>query len=125
MKATVKEATRALSKKDKLVLENSNFTKISEIVKQAGSCTIENPDIAVHATFPKKDGGSFDLYVIHGICSELGQEGWFQIGSDMAGDRIMTFVREMTGEEDPYSLRIETRRSRNDPSRTYYNVDMI
>lgn len=133
MRVTVKETTRELSKKDKLVLDNSNFTKVSEIIKNYGTCTIENPDIAVHAAFPKKEGGSFDLYVIHGVCSELTAamgnggiyEGWYQIGAETAGEQIMTLVREMTGEPDPYMLRIDLRRSKQDPSRSFYNVDII
>jgi len=125
MRVTVKDTTRELSKKDKLVLDNSNFTKVSEVIKAHGTCTIENPDIAVHAAFPKKEGGSFDLYVLHGVCTELGLEGWYQIGAETAGEQIMTLVREMTGEEEPYMLRIDLRRSKQDPSRSFYNVDII
>ena len=125
MRVTVKDTTRELSKKDKLVLDNSNFIKVSEIIKSHGTCTIENPDIAVHAAFPKKEGGSFDLYVMHGVCTELGIEGWYQIGAENAGEQIMTLIREMTGEPEPYMLRIDLRRSKPDPSRTYYNVDII
>jgi hypothetical protein len=133
MRVTVKDTTRELSKKDKLVLDNSNFIKVSEIIKAHGTCTIENPDIAVHAAFPKKEGGSFDLYVMHGTCIELSAalgtgeryEGWYQIGAETAGEQIMTLVREMTGEEEPYMLRIDLRRSKQDPSRSFYNVDII
>ena len=125
MRVTVKDTTRELSKKDKLVLDNSNFIKVSEVIKAHGTCTVENPDIAVHAAFPKKEGGSFDLYVMHGVCTELGLEGWYQIGAETAGEQIMTLVREMTGEPDPYMLRIDLRRSKQDPSRSFYNVDII
>ena len=126
MKVDVKNSTKQLSKKEELVLQRSNFEKISDLIKKHNRCTIKNPTMAALITCSKKDGGTFDQYVIHGYCDEEGREGWFSTGSASAGENAIELINTMNSEEpEEYALRIEYRQSKQDSSRHYYNCYII
>lgn len=125
MKVTVKKATRELTKKEQLVISRSQFEKIAEIIKEHKTCTIDAPELVILLECEKKDGGTFDQYVICGRCEETGFFGWYATGSASAGENMIELMREMEGEGNDYKIRIEYRQSRNDLSRKYYNAYII
>ena len=124
MNVKVKKASRELTKKEQIVITRSQFEKVNDIIKQYKTCTIDAPELAVLLECDKKDGGTFDQYVICGRCEETGFYGWYATGSPSAGENMLELLREMNGESD-YKIRIEYRQSRNDPSRHYYNAYII
>lgn len=120
------ETTRELTKKEKIVVEKSSMDRISEIIATHGRCTIVNPTLALILEIDKNDGGSFRMCVIFGKCMETDAIGWYQISGDgAAAGNIMEDVREMSGEDEPYAIRIELKDSKKEKGRKYYSVSII
>lgn len=121
-KATIKDSSRQLTKREVLAFKDiSNAKSLDEVVQLGSPQVIQPADyVVLHIENDKADNGEYTKYI---IVDKGGAK--FVTGSKTFFEKFLDIYTEMAGEDEDYSIEISKKESNNYKGKCFLTCSII